>query len=529
MPYRWETFPIQPEGGLVENIASLRQGIELPGSAARLVNFEVSIDGGYRRINGYTKFDPNIVTGTGLIYGVAYFEGDVIAVRNGNIYESTGAGWSAITSGRTHTTKHRFHIINLNGTRKLIGVDGSNYPYSWDGSSFVDINGSADVQGASHAAQFKDHIFYAKGDLVTFSVPFDETDFTVADGAGNFRVEDDVTGMFVFRERLYVFTESSIMVLDGDSQVDWRLTSVTEDIGCIEPDTIQEVAGDVAFLSNDGVRLLGATDRTGDFSNQVTSRPVQQNFIEFQNDNYTTYASTVIRGKSQYRIFGWSQARTAEATEGYAATQFEAQNPMSFRWGELKGFKVYSIDSQIYQGSEYIVFATGDVPETGAGATDWANGGDWSFNGDWSLTEGEGGYVYVMESGPTYDGNNIAAQYWTPYISFQDPTFRKTLYKLWAYYDPEGDVTGTLAINYDFNRSTAIQPEIITFSQSGGGPVFGSAIFGTATYGASTDDAVLETNVIGAGRNAQFQFTFDGGDPFIIDSILIEYANEDRN
>ncbi len=501
MGYRWETFSIQPQGGLVENIAALRQGMELPGSAARLVNFEVSIDGGYRRVNGYSKFDANEVTGTGTIWGVAYFDGAVIAARNGNIYQSSGSGWSSIASGRTHANKQRFHIINLNGTRKLIGVDGSNYPYSWDGSTFTVINGTADINGASHVVEFKDHVFYASGDLVTFSEPFDETGFTVADGAGNFRVENEVTGMIVFRERLYIFTENTIDVLDGDSQSDWRLTSVAEDIGCIAQDTIQEVAGDVAFLSNDGVRLLGATDRIGDFSNQVSSRPVQQNFLQFQQD-YAQFSSTVVRGKSQYRIFGYTSGRAAETTEGYVATQFEAQNPLAFAWGELKGFKVYSIDSQIYQGQEYIVF----------------------------VTEGtDSGYVYLMESGNDFDGTAISAQYWTPYISFNDPTFRKTIYKLWAYYDPENDIDGTITMNFDFNRTSKVQPNSITFTQTGGGSTFGSAVFGTGTFGGAQEDAILETNVVGSGRNCQFRFDFGGSAPFVVDAINLEYATEDRN
>lgn len=499
MPYRWETFSVTPQGGLVENVASLRQGIELPGSAARLINFEPSIDGGYRRINGYSKWDSAEVTGTGQVWGVTFFDGSVIAVRNGNIYESNGSGWSSIVTGRTHTTKHRFHLINLNGTRKIIGVDGNNYPYSWDGTTFVNINGTADINGASHVVEFKDHVFYASGDLVTFSEPFNETAFTVSGGAGNFTVKDNITGMIVFRERLFIFTETSIDVLDGNSQSDWVLTSVAEDFGCVAPDTIQEVAGDVAFLSNDGIRLLGATDRVGDFSNQVSSRPVQQNFLNFLN-TYNQFSSTVIRGKSQYRIFGFTSGRTKESSEGYLATQFESQNPMAFSWSELVGIKVYSIDSKVYQEDEYIVFCEEDT-----------------------------GYIYRMESGFTFDGTNITAQYWTPYLSLSDPTFRKTLYKVWAYYDPEGDINGNLTLNFDFNRSTKIQPTTITFSQTGGGTLYGTGVFGTATYSGATQDAVLETNLIGSGNTVQLRFDFTGGQPFIIDTILLEYAQEDRN
>ena len=64
MPYRWNTFPVTPSGGLVQNMPALSQGIEAPGSATRLVNFEVSTDGGYRRIDGYNKFSETAVPGT---------------------------------------------------------------------------------------------------------------------------------------------------------------------------------------------------------------------------------------------------------------------------------------------------------------------------------------------------------------------------------------------------------------------------------------------------------------------------------
>jgi len=199
MPTNWQTAQIKFEGGLISNLSSVQQGMEAPGSATRLVNFEPSIGGGYGRIQGYNKWDSAEVTGSGQVWGVGFYDGEVLTARNGNVYRGSGSGWTSIAAGRTHTTKHRYHNYNLNGTRKIGAVDGSNYPYSWDGSSFVNINGSVDILGANHMVDFKDHMFYAAGDLVTFSVPFDETDFTVADGAGNFRMPGEVTGMIVFR------------------------------------------------------------------------------------------------------------------------------------------------------------------------------------------------------------------------------------------------------------------------------------------------------------------------------------------
>jgi len=296
MPTRWETYPIEVTGGLVNNLAVVQQGLNLPGSARRLINFEPSIQGGYRRVGGYEKWDPAQVTGaTNIIYGVTFLDGTVIACADdGGVYTSVGLGWTSIASGRTHNDKYRFQRINLNGTRKIIGVDGSNYPFSWDGTTFTVINGTTDINATKHVVEFKDHVFYAAGSLVTFSVPFDETSFSVADGSGSFRMPDDVTGMIVFRDRLFIFTEDEIKVLDGSSVSDFALTSVSKTVGCVKDDTIQQVAGDVAFLSADGVRLLGATDRIGDFSNQVASRQIQSNMTDFE-DTYNSFSSVVFR------------------------------------------------------------------------------------------------------------------------------------------------------------------------------------------------------------------------------------------
>lgn len=499
MPTRWETFPIQVTGGLITDSPPIQLGINQPGAAIRLVNFEPSVRGGYRRINGYTKFDSNTVTvGADSVLGVAYFYGTVIAcTSNGTISTSTGTGWTAEATGRTHANKYRFTKFNFSGTKKIIGVDGSNYPFSWDGTSVTVINGTTDVLGASHAIEFKDHMFYSKGDLVTFSVPFDETDFTVADGAGNFRMPEDVTGMAVFRQRLFVFTQSTIRVLDGSSSSDFTLTSVAESVGCIEPDTIVEVAGDVAFMSADGIRLLGATDRDGDFSNLVSSNQIQKDFEDFE-QRYDSFHAIPIRGKQQYRIFGYLAALDKSLTEGYVGTQFEGQNPLSFQWGQLKGFKVYSADSQYYNGTEYIVFVSDD------------------------------GYVYQMDDGDNFDGVGIDSSYWTPYISFNDTTYYKTLYHIHLFFEPEGNITGTLSPTLCLDDANKIQPPAIDISSSGGGAVYGAGVYGTSTY-VNPPTALVKKQLIGTCYNASFQFEFLNGDaPFVLDTIFIEYGINDK-
>ena len=86
-------------------------------------------------------------------------------------------------------------------------------------------------------------------------------------------------------------------------------------LGCIESDTIQEVGGDVMFLAPDGLRLLSATDRIGDFGLGVVSKNIQDDLVTFISTN-TNFTSCVVREKSQYRIFGYNNNITQENAQG---------------------------------------------------------------------------------------------------------------------------------------------------------------------------------------------------------------------
>ena len=57
----WESFPLELKGGLVSNLSRLQQGTQAPGSARELINFEPSVKGGYRRINGFNKYSGSYI------------------------------------------------------------------------------------------------------------------------------------------------------------------------------------------------------------------------------------------------------------------------------------------------------------------------------------------------------------------------------------------------------------------------------------------------------------------------------------
>jgi hypothetical protein len=651
----WLTFPFQFKGGLVTNLSPLQQGVQAPGSARILKNFEPAISGGYKRIEGYTKYSTSFVpaygaplvqgsgqsgasfiisnlflapvagntftiagvtgtytiqnvsynsssktatltltsslasspadkaavtftTHTGLINGLAVWESSIVACRNNNIYSSTGTTWSLINTPSfgtvlvngagqtgssltidglssiprigdtfkingvekvytvtadatvvstgatlaitpalasspadnaaitwlslnvTSTEKARFAKYRISNTNKLAIVDSTNYPLIWDGSTTTRLDSTTDLLGAQFAIFHKNHLFFIKDDKLIFTSPFTDSDFNPANGSGVISVGAIITGVIVFRDILIIFTERTINQLTGNTLSDFQLQPITRNVGCVTKDTIQEVSGDVMFLGPDGLRLLSATDRTGDFNLGLVSKTIQTEMTDLLRSN-ESFSSVVIKQKSQYRILGYSPNVSSNSAKGILGTQVSGETTSEIHWAELTGIKAYVADSLYKSQNEVIAFANTD------------------------------GFVYQMESGKSFNGENIPASFATPYVFINDPRIRKTFYKLFLYTDPEGSVSTDVNLKFDFDDKGSIQPTTISLSNSTGSVGFygnTTARYGITVYGNKLKK-LFQTQVVGSGFFVSLQFFSEGTDPpFSLDAATLEYSTHDR-
>tara|TARA_B100000519_G_scaffold17106_1_gene12548 strand:- start:769 stop:2772 length:2004 start_codon:yes stop_codon:yes gene_type:complete len=666
MPDAWETFRIEFKGGLITNLSPLQQAINAPGSARILRNYEPSIDGGYKRIQGYEKFDSNIiapygnpvvngasqsgtslalraihttpavgdtltidgVSGTytvasgGVSYnaardevtltltsslasspangavvtfvtvttanyanGMTYFNAKAVVAMNADLVETSGSGYTKInkpnygtplvdgasqtgttlvadafdtfpqegdvftiagidkvyrvettvssyshsgtkevnitinpalasspadnaaitfiSSDREGAVNTRFDEIDFTGTTTLVIVDGTNAPALYNGTTFTVLDSApSDVIGAKVVATHKNHIFYGKGRVLSFGAPLTTTDFESGNGAGSIGLDADIVAIKSFRDQLIVFTTSSIFRLNGDALATFNLQPITRDIGCTQTDSVQEIGGDVVFMAPDGLRLLSATERIGDFGLAPITKKIQGTFNEFVK-LHTDFFSLVIRNKSQYRLFGWNVNFTRPNAQGILFTQFASPGEESvIDFAETRGIQVTACAS-VYSGTtEFVIFS------------------------------GKEGFLHRMENDTSsFDGNNIATTFATPFYPINDPRLRKTIYKAQFYLDPEGRVNFDLNLKFDFDESGAVVMPAVTFTNasSNASQFFGTGVFGTATFGAKLQK-VFSAQTVGSGNTVSAQFEADNNTdvPYALDALTLEYATHAR-
>lgn len=504
MTTQWETFPIKFEGGLITNRGRVEQGLDFPGSATTLQNFEADIKGGYTRINGYAKFSPNAMPNTGMIKGVVAVEANkVLAARNNRYYTSTGAGWTPVlvipvsTASRIYSERYDF-----GSGEKFVVCDGVNMPAFYNvvaGTMAYGVGFPADVQGALFVKTFKNHLFYAVGKNLVFSAPYSDTDFTPANGAGIINIGDTITGLIVFREQLFIFCRNKISRLSGDTSTNFQLDPVTTNTGCLCGFTVQEVGGDVMYLSSDGVRYLSASERENDFGLTRASEKIQSEFIKI-NAATCVFSTVTLASKNQYRIFVYDETTPRERSKGFIAVKFSNQTADDIVWSTIAGMKVYSTSEYVAPDKELIFFS------------------------------GEDDYVYQMETGSSFDDNDIDAIFETPYIPITDPKIRKTYYKHAIYTRSDSPNDLQLQLLFDYNVSGTLNPPPFVISTNSDSGTYGASgtTYGTAIYRTGSE-AQFYNNVVGSSFVVALRYTNKSKQPsFNLNFAVLEFKTNDR-
>lgn len=463
-----------------------------------IVGDDIKIDGNFYKVLSITSdtvltLDINANTAN-TQNGLTYFKGGIA---------STDLA-SATTILRTNQSNVQFINFESHGENGTIYfVDGQNRI----GEFFIDNNNKYHFEEVHRSSPEKCSLIerYAERivvsgqstnpSLVYYSTRLKPYDFEGA-SAGFVDVGDIVTGIKVFRNSLIIFCKNSIYELTNLDSTP-IIKSVTKNIGCISGNSIQEIGGDLIFLAPDGLRTVAGTARIDDVELSSISRkilPLVNNII----NNFSNYtiSSMVIRERSQYRLFYYQSGQASLGQKGIIGTfKYSSEGIPAFEWSETKGLSVKFCTSTINNDGTEALF---HIDETG--------------------------YVYKHDTGNSFDGSNVEAEFQTPDMDYGDNGLRKSLYKIKANIEPEGTQNDlNLRIRYDFESSEVPQPGNFAVGNLSSPSLFGTATFGTGRFGATTLPSKSVT-VTGSGFSNNFKFfSNDTNSPYSVNGMFVSF------
>lgn len=460
---------------------------------------DIKIDGNFYKV-------LSIASNTSLTLDI---NADTSNTQNGLSYFIGGIAASSLAAATTipRSNQTNLQFVNFESTGGQNGtlyfVDGVNkigefYIHDDGTYHFEELTRSSPI-GCSLIERYTERIIVSgqtsNPSVVYYSGRLKPYDFEDS-SAGFIDVGDIVTGIKVFRNSLIIFCKNSIYELTNLDSTP-IIKSVTKNIGCVSGNSIQEIGGDLIFLAPDGLRTVAGTARIDDVELSSISRKILPLVNEIINNfaNYTI-SSMVIRERSQYRLFYYRSGQAVSGQRGIIGTfKYNSEGIPAFEWSQTKGLPVKFCTSDVHNDGTEVLFHTDET-----------------------------GYVYKHDTGNSFDGANVVAEFQTPDMDYGDNGLRKSLYKVKTNIEPEGTQNDLLLrIRYDFESGEVPQPGNFAVGNLSSASLFGSAIFGTATFGATTlpSKSVLVT---GSGFSNNFKFFSDDiNAPYSVNGMFVSF------
>lgn len=338
------------------------------------------------------------------------------SLRVGGTNRATADGASAAQT-LAPGGRYEFRVRNFYGhtrTTRLYGVDGVNRGFEFQdgaGAFFCQIETGMTNDAPQYLAVHQNQLWYAfQGGSIQKSGVFDPAQWTILTGAAELGIGDEPTGfleevgtvLFVFARNITKYIEGTA---DGYAMRDYNI-----EVGAM-PWTIQRI-GQGTYLDDRGFATLATTDRFGNYAGNSISSKVAPLITELK---AIATASCISKNQNLYRCF-FSDGQIVSITMRDRAPIAH----LRCDWGRV----VRCIFSgELVSGAERIVFGSDD------------------------------GYVYVADSGTSFDGAPITAFLRLPFHHSRAPARIKRYRRAEFDIVTEGSCEVSIGVDYTYART----------------------------------------------------------------------------
>jgi hypothetical protein len=490
-----------------------------PGGMIACKNFHAKNGGGYTRVGGYERYDGQAspyasedpetaraaitaVPGEDGVLGVWIFDGNVYAFRNATggasakMYKSTVSGWSEVTTGVTLDPDGRYEFDNYNffaasALKRMYGVDGVNKAFMFDGTTFTQLSVDGETVKPEHLRCHSNHLFltYPQGQWVHSGIGDPQKWNATTEGAGAGGTGDDIVGLrSTVGGALAIFMRNRVSMLYGSSQADWQssdLRQQSEESGAY-PFTMQSIGNDIVYLDDRGLTSIQQAQTFGNFNSSTIDQQIKE-FILFRKSH--AVASCLNRSQSQYWLFFDHDSGTEVLTLTFGSNGLQG-------YGRL----IYPFTTNCVCSSE-----DGDGNEMIlVGATD--------------------GFVYRLEVGDSFDGEEIEAYFKLAYHHYGSPELRKRFRQ--ALFGMASDGSFSISVKPEFGYgSTKISTHRkVDADMNGGGGIWDVSKWGEFVWSAqSVDEAIID--ITGTEKNMSLHVYSKGVTlPYTVHDVTVQYS-----
>lgn len=361
--------------------------------------------------------------------------------------------------GRYEMIVHNFY--GATGFERAYGVNGVGKSFEFDGDSAILIDTGMPDDRPFLIAAHKKHLFlgFPKGSLQNSALG-EPRNFTALLGASEIGMGQELTNLVPnTADTLLITTDSSVAVLSGNDSSDFLLNTLSDEAGARQY-TAQRI-GNVIYMDERGIRSVTATQTYGNFRLGTYTSLIQATLESKRNLGVQPVASMVIKGKDQYLII----------------------------FSDGSGISIY----MGRKNPEAMLF---QYPFTITSAPFIANvdGRERIFVG------GDDGFVYELNVGPSFDGEEIEAYLQLPFGHQGGPRLLKRYHK--ALIECVCGPDTRIAVVAQFDYAAGYQPYAHgdVFGVRGAGGIWGISNW-TEFYWSAPTVAQAEAYLQGAGEN----------------------------
>ena len=380
---------------------------------------------------GVTATIKRIVITSGTIAGGTAAGRLIIHGRAGGNYAagaatSTGGGTLTLSGAQTAITispsgRYEFYNYKFGTATRAYGCDGVNRGFEFDGTdySYTPITTGMSTDTPTHVWVHAKHLFFSFSNSVQHSGTGTPYAWTVISGAAELLVKEAVTGFATETggdgaAALGIYTNSGVEMLYGSSSANWLKVEVPGEIGARAYSLTQ--TGPRLFMGNRGITNLGGSPLSDLLQSFVNSR---RNLVR---------AAIFCRDKSQYRIF---------FSDSYALYVTIAT--------EGNKMKILGMMPQLFVDEVTCAFSLEDSDGT-----------------EVMMFGSDDGFVYQMDKGTSFDGDNVNRYLVLNFHHSKSPRFQKSYKSLSMEVDGGGYAEFSFAFELGYISTEVSQPSPVT-------------------------------------------------------------------